>query len=191
MRVLALDTTTRAGSVAIVDDDRVVARAQRRSRRAPTPSGCRRRSAGRARRGRLRDVGVDLFAIASGPGSFTGLRVGIATIQGLAFVRTVRASSPSLRSRRSRRCRERRAAAGTIVGAWMDAHRREVFSALYRVAGAPLYSARARLDEIERAGWAHRARRCARWSDAGHPPVDRSSETARRCTRRSVGGRRG
>lgn len=85
MRVLALDTTTRAGSVALIENDRVVAEqsgdpTRSHAERLPTDllnllaaNGCA-----------MSDI--DLFAVAAGPGSFTGLRIGIATIQGLAFV---------------------------------------------------------------------------------------------------------
>src|SRR5262245_21467161 len=71
---------------------------------------------------------VDAFAIGVGPGSFTGLRVGIATMQGLA-VATGRpligvsaldalaalASSPAVHR----------------VATWVDAWRGEVYAALY------------------------------------------------------------
>src|SRR5262245_9861929 len=94
MRVLALDTTTRAGSIALVEDDRVVAE------RRGNPS----RTHGERRPGEIaslladhgcRTSDVDIFAVASGPGSFTGLRVGIATIQGLAFVHRRRIAAVS------------------------------------------------------------------------------------------------
>src|SRR6185436_14175858 len=85
MRVLALDTTTRAGSVAVVEDDRIVLQrggdpARTHVERLPAEILSVLQDAG------LALPAVDVFAVAAGPGSFTGLRVGIATIQGLAFV---------------------------------------------------------------------------------------------------------
>ena len=85
MRVLALDTTTAAGSVAIVDDERVLIEevgdpTRSHAERLPTTFSARSSAAG------LTLADIDVFAIAAGPGTFTGLRIGIATIQGLAFV---------------------------------------------------------------------------------------------------------
>src|SRR5262245_53098932 len=85
MRVLALDSTTRTGSVALVEDGRIVE--ERRGDAARTqaerlPSELI--ALVEAHHVALADV--DLYAVASGPGSFTGLRIGIATVQGLAFV---------------------------------------------------------------------------------------------------------
>ena len=122
MRVLALDTTTRAGSVALVADDRVVDE----------------RSGDGARTHAVRLPGeivaladahgwplsaIDLFAVASGPGSFTGLRIGIATMQGLAFVHGRRVVGvPALEAlAHAGERRPRRQARSSR--AWMDAHR--------------------------------------------------------------------
>jgi tRNA threonylcarbamoyladenosine biosynthesis protein TsaB len=141
MRVLALDTTTRAGSVALVlgdiVDDRVDFTVDERA-------GDASRSHGERLPGELAALGapwptIDVFAVASGPGSFTGLRIGIATIQGLAAVtgRTVVGVSAleALAQLASARL-----PAGGLVGSWVDAQRGEVFSALYRVAEAPLFT---------------------------------------------------
>src|SRR5436305_14843465 len=85
MRVLALDTTTTPGSVAIVDDDRIVVERsgdplRPHAERLPGDILIALDSCD------LAVTDIDVFAIASGPGSFTGVRIGIATIQGLAFV---------------------------------------------------------------------------------------------------------
>src|SRR5262245_22531746 len=85
MRVLSLDTTTRSSSVALVEDERVVCQIEgdpslTHAERLPGDLIRTLESAGVAL------AAVDLFAVAAGPGSFTGLRIGIATIQGLAFV---------------------------------------------------------------------------------------------------------
>ena len=70
---------------------------------------------------------VELFAVAAGPGSFTGLRVGIATVQGLAMARSRRVVPVSTLDALAR--------AGTNphrrIAAWTDAQRGEVSAALY------------------------------------------------------------
>jgi tRNA threonylcarbamoyladenosine biosynthesis protein TsaB len=131
MRVLALDTTTRAGSVALVEDDRVIEeRAGDASRthaeRLPLEIHALLDDRG------LASADVDLFAVASGPGSFTGLRIGIATMQGFAFVHG-RRIAPISALEALAWIAGGSAGKGSLAAAWMDAQRRDVFSALYRV----------------------------------------------------------
>ncbi|HWF83372.1 MAG TPA: tRNA (adenosine(37)-N6)-threonylcarbamoyltransferase complex dimerization subunit type 1 TsaB [Vicinamibacterales bacterium] len=160
MPVLSLDTTTRAGSVALVIDGRVVEErsgdaSRTHAERLPAEMIALLAAHGRT----LADI--DLFAVASGPGSFTGLRIGTATIQGAAFVhhRPVVAVSAleALAHAGSANARQ-----GEMVGAWIDAHRHDVFSALYRVAGAEPF-APDRLVEIEGPRVGAPAATLARW----------------------------
>src|SRR5262249_50018197 len=146
MHVVALDTTTATGSVALVENDRVILeRAGDPSRtyaeRLPADvlmvlEACA-----------LRLTEVDLFAVACGPGSFTGLRIGIASIQGLAFVQNRPIAAVSALEALAHMASVDVEPA-TIIAAWMDAHRREVFSALYRVTPAPPFDPD-RLIELE------------------------------------------
>src|SRR5688572_19237635 len=83
MVVLALETVTRAGSVAIMDErgcrGRAGDAARSHTERLPTELLDLLHADGRS----LADV--DRFAVVTGPGSFTGIRVGVATSQGLAL----------------------------------------------------------------------------------------------------------
>lgn len=126
MLVLALDTTTRAGSAAILRDAIVVAERigdpeLTHGERLPTELMRLLDEAA------VRIEDVELFAVAAGPGSFTGLRVGIATVQGLAMARGRRVVPVS--------ALEALARAGTNahrpIATWMDAQRAEIFAALY------------------------------------------------------------
>ena len=164
MRVLALDTTTRGGSVALVEDDRVLAEragdgARSHAERLPAD---------------LTDLldnaamplsAIDLFACAAGPGSFTGLRIGIATMQGLAFV----SARPIVAVSALEALGQMAAvdlAPGAVVAAWMDAYRREVFSALYRVTDAAPFTPE-RLVELDPAASTDPAATLSRWAAYG------------------------
>jgi tRNA threonylcarbamoyladenosine biosynthesis protein TsaB len=166
MRVLALDTTTRAGSVAVIDDERVAVEERgdpmrSHAERLPGDVLAALERAGIA----LSDV--DAFAVASGPGSFTGLRIGIATIQGLAFVQRKRVVPVSVLFALAMGGASM-LAEGTVVGAWLDAHRGEVFSALYRVALAPRFAPE-RLIELEPPAVGNPAAVWARWKELAPP----------------------
>jgi len=108
MRVLALDTTTRGGSLALVEDDRVLVErdgdaARPHAERLPADLMSLLDAAAAPM------SSVDVYAVAAGPGSFTGLRIGMATMQGLAFVnrRPMVAVSAVISHQYWRRCGER------------------------------------------------------------------------------------
>lgn len=133
MFVLAVDTTTRTGSVAIARDripaGEIVSDAARTHGEQLTGM-----IATLLGRHHLSPREIDLYAVAAGPGSFTGLRVGIAAIQGLALV-TGRNVVPvsALDVLATLACEIAAPTASELVASWIDAKRGEVFSALYQV----------------------------------------------------------
>ena len=135
MWLLALETTTRDGSVALLRDDVVVATrpgdpALSHAERLPADFAAVLAVAG------LAPGAIDLFAVATGPGGFTGLRIGLAAVQGLALSldRPVAgvASLPALAW-----AALDEDPALTHTGVWLDASRGEVFAAAYRRAASP------------------------------------------------------
>lgn len=83
MKVLALDTASTTGSVALMDGSRLIAetllnvRATHSERLLDQVQQV-------LRAGELKLSDLDLLAVVRGPGSFTGLRIGLATAKGLA-----------------------------------------------------------------------------------------------------------
>jgi tRNA threonylcarbamoyladenosine biosynthesis protein TsaB len=163
MKVIALDTTTRAGSVALVEDGRVIdERAGDASRTHAERLPMEILALVDAHRVALPDV--DLYAVASGPGSFTGLRIGIATVQGLAFVHRRRiVAIPALEALAHAAAGD--LAAGTVIAAWMDAHRHDVFASAYRIAGDASSCGVGRLQALDGPTVGDPASTLARWID--------------------------
>jgi tRNA threonylcarbamoyladenosine biosynthesis protein TsaB len=169
MRVLALDTTTRAGSVALLEDERVIDEREGDSSRTHAERLPGDLIVLLAAHGQtLADV--ELFAVASGPGSFTGLRVGIATVQGAAFVHQRPVVGVSALEALAH-AGALKALRGDLVGAWMDAHRDDVFSALYRVDGDAAFAVD-RLAGIDAPQVGRPAATLARWrAQCGRTPI--------------------
>lgn len=128
MLVLGIETSTKTGGVALVSERGVVA--EYTSNIEVTHSERLMSMVDRM----LEDTGVALssvegFAVSIGPGSFTGLRIGIATMKGIALatgkpvaaVPTLRALAWNLPH------------AAYPVCPLLDAKKKEVYAALYRV----------------------------------------------------------
>jgi tRNA threonylcarbamoyladenosine biosynthesis protein TsaB len=133
MRVLALDTATLTASVAVLDDDTLTAA----DGRADTHSEglLPLIDAVLARAGFGVDA-LDAIACGAGPGSFTGLRIGLATAKGLCFALgkpLVLVSSLAALAH---------GAAGRPVLAVLDARKREVYAGAFDAAGQPLAAER-------------------------------------------------
>jgi tRNA threonylcarbamoyladenosine biosynthesis protein TsaB len=133
MLILGIETSTKTGSVAVVSDTSVIA--QYSLNIEVTHSERLMSTVDRV----LKDTGLtiadlDGFAVAVGPGSFTGLRIGISTVKGLALatgkpiaaVSTLKALAWNLPF------------AGVPVCPMLDARKNEVYTALYRYEGAVL-----------------------------------------------------
>jgi tRNA threonylcarbamoyladenosine biosynthesis protein TsaB len=138
MLILALDTTTRAGSLALVRDGRVLEVAEgdpSLTHAAQLPGAildC-------LVRHHLTLGDVDLYSVAVGPGSFTGLRIGIATIQGLAFAHgrlVVGVSALDALAVAGGPPPSSGGPGSALRAAWMDAGRGEVYARLYQPEGS-------------------------------------------------------
>jgi tRNA threonylcarbamoyladenosine biosynthesis protein TsaB len=173
MRVLALDSTTRVGSVALLEtdaggaativDERAGDAARTHAERLPADVTALLDAHD------LSSAAIDLFAVASGPGSFTGLRIGIATMQGFALA----CDRPLIGVSALDALAEMamlEVEDGAAIGVWIDAYRREVFTALYRVE-ASANAGGERLSTLEgpRVGDADSTLR--RWTNAGTRPA--------------------
>lgn len=145
MRILGIDTAVANASVALVDDGELIIEAiqgQSRHRTAvhpDVPAGHQAETLLPLIQSVLAEsqIGVEALAgiaLSIGPGSFTGLRVGLATAKGLAYesglplvgVSTLRAHAARVDDSEG------------VIGVLLDARKGEVYIALFRRCGATL-----------------------------------------------------
>jgi tRNA threonylcarbamoyladenosine biosynthesis protein TsaB len=132
--ILAVDTTTPSGSVALLEGDALLGEANVES--AATHSARLLRSIDFLLGALGRDIReVEAFAVAAGPGSFTGIRIGVGAVKSLAFasakpvapVSTLLALASKLSADGAR-----------LVCPLLDAKKEEVYAALFEARKAGL-----------------------------------------------------
>ena len=84
MKILAMDSSAVAASVALCEDERLLGEYTICNGNTHSQTLLPMTEELLSRFGITTDD-VDLFAVSNGPGSFTGVRIGVATLKGLAF----------------------------------------------------------------------------------------------------------
>jgi tRNA threonylcarbamoyladenosine biosynthesis protein TsaB len=134
MKVLGFDTASRATAIAVCDHETCF------ERRDDPPAGTRPRHAGRLLEliaAAMVDANagwpeIDRIAVGVGPGTFTGLRIGIATARALARARAIPLVGVS--TLESLALGAARTSSADTVAAVLDARRGEVFAAVWTIA---------------------------------------------------------
>ena len=147
MLCLALDTSTPGGSCAVTGNGAVI-RESVGDRDCPHDSRLPGYLIALLEGARIALPDIDLYAVATGPGSFTGLRIGIATMQGLAFAAekpligvsgfdalahiASRSAVKAFRQTERNAAKAFRQTGPPVVATWVDAWRGDVFAARYQ-----------------------------------------------------------
>ncbi|MDP2278205.1 MAG: tRNA (adenosine(37)-N6)-threonylcarbamoyltransferase complex dimerization subunit type 1 TsaB, partial [Nitrospirota bacterium] len=130
MKILAIDTSTMLGGIALMDESLLIAESRlnvksTHSERLMTEiEHCLKQSG-------VKISDIDVFAVATGPGSFTGLRIGLSTVKGFSYatgkpivsVPTLEALAWNFPYSRYPVC------------TMLDARRKEVYAALFKWEG--------------------------------------------------------
>ena len=129
MLILAVDSSSPSGSLALLRDAIILA--HKKSSQEPYSAGLLRDTEELLKGSRISLEEIDLFAVDAGPGSFTGLRVGLTTVKGWAEVwqRPIAAVSGleamALQASQS-------AVSGSAIASVLDARRGQIFGGIFR-----------------------------------------------------------
>ena len=128
MKILAIDTTANTASVAVLENTTLLALQTANAKNThsevllPMIKAC-------LDSVKLAAADMDAFACSSGPGSFTGVRIGAATVKGLAFG----TDKPCIGVSSLEALAENLSGANGIVCPAMNARRGQVYAALFRM----------------------------------------------------------
>lgn len=128
MLILAFESSAKAASAALVKDGRLISQYSQCSglthSRTLLPMG-----EDMLKNAELKLSDVDLIAVAHGPGSFTGIRIGVSMVKGLAWA----AEKPCVGVSTLEALAWHGVATGGYVCPVMDARRNQVYNAIFKI----------------------------------------------------------
>ncbi len=132
LRILALETATAHGSVALLDGERVVERVYETRGAGAIPA-----AEALLASENVAPHALDAVAVSVGPGSFTGVRLGVAAGQGIALATGCRLVAVGTLEALAEAARTTDwGVRGAFVMPLVDARRDEVYASLYRIVEA-------------------------------------------------------
>ena len=146
MRIIGIDTATTAASVALVDNGLLISEKSNPSR-APANNGDRPKAKSNHAEtilplleSLLESTGISLqdingLAFSIGPGSFTGLRIGLSTVKGLAYGSRLPVVGVSTLLAQAARVTHY----DGLICPLLDARKNEVYAALFKKTGDAVY----------------------------------------------------
>jgi len=133
MKILAIDTTSETGSAVIRDSGRTLAEVRPEGSLHHSQNVFKTVERVLAESGIALDA-IDVFAAARGPGSFTGLRIGMSAVEGFAFATGKKTAGISTLSALAWAAGHSDRTIATVL----DAGRGEIYGAAYRRQGQEL-----------------------------------------------------
>ncbi len=126
--ILGIDTSAKTASAAVCDGERIIAQSQLNTPLTHSQTALPMVQA-MLDCARLMPEDLDLFAVSAGPGSFTGLRIGVAAVKALAFTLGKPCAGVSTLEAMARNM----TGIDGVVCSVMDARCQQVYTALFEV----------------------------------------------------------
>ena len=133
MKILSLDTSATVASVAIAEDRTPLAEYTLNAKNTHSETLLPMIEAA-LKALSLKPCDIDLFALSAGPGSFTGVRIGAATVKGLAFA----SNKPCIEISTLEALAQNLVIKEGLICPVMNARRSQVYTALFRSDGKTL-----------------------------------------------------
>ncbi len=133
MKILAIDSTAVVGSCAVLEDEKLLSLFTVNNGNTHSETLLPMIEASLKLLGITVDD-IDIFALSEGPGSFTGVRIGAATVKGLAFGK----DKPCIGVSTLEALAENLSSSNGILCPAMNARRNQVYNALFRCSDGKL-----------------------------------------------------